>query len=255
MLLAGKERERERSTMPCLVPLRVLGVAPWRVTELHRQWNAGSVPRCCTWATPPTTGWWTAPKQCKCHQRSASWYQRPRLLGWSLFQVLIRRAGLPPKRSLCNYDVACEPALRTRTQQETPVRAESPWGGGCKLCAIGFLDRWRNVACLYNYLQASRQHAQRKVRLWVCSHVELAEMQNVIRAFKVHHHGAARLSTSLTNSTCPTSARLGWESTVSRKLIRTVWLKHFQTTLLPYFRISCHLNNMIFIVPLVHSFT
>ena len=35
------------------------------------------------------------------------------------------------------------------------------------------------------------------------------EMQNVIRAFKVHHHGAARLSTSLTNSTCSTSARLG----------------------------------------------
>ena len=56
-------------------------------------------------------------------------------------------------------------------------------------------------------------------------------MQNVIRAFKVHHHGAARLSTSLTNSTCPTcptSARLGWESTVSRKLIRTVWLMHFR---------------------------
>ena len=148
----------------------------------------------------------------------------------SLFDV----AGLPPKRSLCNYDVACEPALQTRTQQETPVRAESPWDGGCKLCAIGFLNRWRNGACLYNYLQASRQHAQRKVRLWVCRHVELAEMQNVIRAFKVHHHGAARLSTSLTNSTCPTSARLGWESTVSRKLIHTVWLMHFQTTLVPF---------------------
>ena len=75
------------------------------------------------------------------------------------------------------------------------------------------------------------------------------------REREVHYHGAARLSTSLTNSTCPSSTRLGWESTVSRKIIRTVWLLHFQITLMPFFRISCHLFIKIFIVSLVHSCT
>ena len=41
----------------------------------------------------------------------------------SLFDVRVFHPNAP---GLCNYDVACEPALQTRTQQETPVRAESP---------------------------------------------------------------------------------------------------------------------------------
>ena len=69
------------------------------------------------------------------------------------------------------------------------------------------LEEWGLLAQLPSSVSPACSAESSTVSL--CRHVELAEMQNVIRAFKVHHHGAARLSTSLTNSTCPTSARLG----------------------------------------------